>query len=240
METEIRIDYCITESLDAQSVREAMQQLSDDERMRCDRLVRERDRRDFAVAHALLRQSLSAYGSLRPEDWTFTTGPHGKPSLTADLAAREGLSFNLAHTDGLVACCVARDADVGVDVEAIVSSVDIQSVAARFFSPAEAAELEQCGESLRLVRFTELWTLKESYIKARGDGLLHALDRFTFHFEESSWLRFVDAEEAGASEWSFALFAPTRRHRMAVAVNRRTAHFSLRGSIVPVRSTKSA
>jgi 4'-phosphopantetheinyl transferase len=237
MENEIRVEYCITESLDGQALRDAMQQLSDDERIRCDRLVREHDRRDFAFAHALLRQSLSSCGTLPPHAWTFTAGLHGKPSLTDDLAARERLTFNLAHTNGLVACCVARDADVGIDVEAIVPSVDIHGIAARFFSSPEAAQLERCAESLRPVRFTELWTLKEAYIKARGDGLLYALDRFTFDFEESSRLRFDDATDTSPSQWAFALFAPTNRHRMAVAVNSGIARFSSSSSIVPMRST---
>jgi 4'-phosphopantetheinyl transferase len=183
--------------------------------------VHDRDRRDFAVAHALLRQSLSACGTLAPHDWTFAVGTHGKPSLTANLAAREGLAFNLAHTDGLVACCVARHADVGIDVEAITRRIDIDGIATRFFSPTETADLEQCADPIRPARFAELWTLKEAYIKALGDGLSYALDRFTVRFEDPAFLRFDAGADADWSQWSFALFAPTDRHRMAVAVRSR-------------------
>lgn len=223
MEIDVRVTYCVTEELDAAAVCTALDRLSVEERSRSRRLLHERDRRDFTVAHALLRQSLSACGTLAPHEWTFAAGPYGKPSLTGDLADRERLSFNLAHTDGLVACCVARDADVGIDVETIARGVDIDDIASRFFSPAEAADLEECAESDRPVRFAELWTLKEAYLKARGDGLAGALNRFGFRFEEPSSLRFDAEIGAASSRWSFALFAPTDRHRMAVAVNSRIA-----------------
>src|SRR5262249_11232897 len=123
MRTDIRVTHCVTEELDAKAVREATKTLSEEEQRRCARLRHERDRRDFAVAHALLRHSLSACGTLTPHEWTFVAALDGKPSLTPDLVDREHLSFNLAHTNGLVACCVACDADVGIDVEAIVPSI---------------------------------------------------------------------------------------------------------------------
>jgi len=222
MTTDIRLTHCVTEELDAKAVRDAMETLSDDERRRCARLLHERDRRDFAVAHALLRHSLSACGTLAPHEWTFVEAAHGKPSLPQGLADRERLSFNLAHTNGLVACCVASDADVGIDVEAIVPSLDMVGLATRFFSPAEAADLERCAELVRPARFAELWTLKEAYVKARGDGLARALDRFAFRFQDSSLLEFDTDIDDASSRWTFALFAPTDRHRMAVAVNSRT------------------
>src|SRR5437773_12459866 len=117
MDGNIRIPYCVTAQLDEGAVRVAVAQLSTDERRQCERLVRERDRRDFAVAHALLRRSLSACGDRAPHEWTFTPGPRGKPQLPGVAGARDRLSFNLAHTDGLVACGVTRDADIGIDVE---------------------------------------------------------------------------------------------------------------------------
>lgn len=218
MDGDVRITYCLTAQLDDRVVRAAVDELSLDERRRCERLAHARDRRDFAAAHALLRRSLSACGDRAPHEWTFTAAARGKPALPADAAERTRLSFNLAHTDGLVACCVARDADVGIDVEAIDRRVDPRRLAARFFSRAEVAELERCPEPLRHIRFIEIWTLKEAYVKALGEGLSHPLDRFAFLFEDPSSLQFQTEQASPNSRWSFALFAPTERHRMAVAV----------------------
>src|SRR2546430_539789 len=86
----------------------------------------------------------------------------------------------LARRRGLVACVVARDVDVGIDVERVGSGTDIIDLARRHFSSAEVAELERCESGARAARFTELWTLKESYVKATGAGILRGLDECAF------------------------------------------------------------
>ena len=218
MDGDVEITYCLTAGLDDAAVREAVADLSPDERARHDRLMRERDRRDFAVAHALLRRSLSARDDCAPHEWVFTNGAFGKPALTPDAAARTRLSFNLAHTDGLVACVVARDVEVGIDVEAIDRRADALGLAGRFFSPAEVAELQRCADDARLLRFIEIWTLKEAYVKALGEGLSCPLHEFAFIFDEPRSLRFESGRVSGTAAWQFALFQPSDRHRMAVAV----------------------
>jgi phosphopantetheinyl transferase len=53
----------------------------------------------------------------RPDRLTFTAGPHGKPSLTDRAGPVESVRFNLAHSDDSALIAVARDREVGVDVE---------------------------------------------------------------------------------------------------------------------------
>jgi 4'-phosphopantetheinyl transferase len=73
-------------------------------------------------------------------------------------------------------------------------------------SPAE------CG-----TRFIELWTLKESYLKAIGAGLSNPLNDFGFELKGSSALVFNAPPGAARADWQFALFAPSTAHRMASA-----------------------
>jgi 4'-phosphopantetheinyl transferase len=216
---EIQVSYCLTSHLDDTVIRGVVEHLSSDERARHDRFVFARDGRDFAIAHALLRRSLSEWCACAPHELRFAKGPHGKPALEAEMAARTGVSFNLAHTDGLVACVVARNAEVGIDVEAIARRVDAMEVAGRFFSPAEVAELGRCAEDARQARFIETWTLKEAFVKALGKGLLVPLDEFAFLFEEERGLRFESNRVLPPAAWNFALFAPSERHRMAVVTS---------------------
>jgi len=216
--SDLHVSYCLTGALDEGAISAALNQLSPEERARHARFRFARDRRDFAVAHALLRRALSARFQLPPHDWTFVSGTHGKPRLDANLAARTHLSFNLAHTDGLVACIVTHDADVGIDVEAIDRNTDALELARHYFSPSEIADLEQSAPDTRQVRFIEIWTLKEAFVKAVGDGLSCPLDTFGFVFDGPASLRFRATDAVESASWCFALFAPSDRHRLAVAV----------------------
>jgi 4'-phosphopantetheinyl transferase len=93
-------------------------------------------------------------------------------------------------------------------------------VARRFFAPCEVAQLEQCAGETLDERFIELWTLKEAYVKARGDGLSCPIDQFNFTFGDASTMAFATADPAvSAAAWRFALLAPSPRHRLALAVH---------------------
>jgi 4'-phosphopantetheinyl transferase len=189
--------------------------LSPDERFRCGRFRAEHDRRDYAAAHALLRTALSRHADTGPADWRFGRSPGGKPHVDAPHAP----SFNLSHTHGVVACAVAFDLPLGVDVERIdrrMSAAAIDAVARRCFSHGEVRAL---GRAVRAdARFCELWTLKEAFIKATGAGLSQPLNTVAFDLDDDASIRFLPACGVNAAEWRFALYAPSPHSRLAVAV----------------------
>jgi 4'-phosphopantetheinyl transferase len=238
--------YQFTESLDDDAVRAAVAQLSPDERVRCQRFVFRRDRRDFAAGHALLRRVLSMHDDVRPDAWTFVVDGNGKPSLAHEPGAPP-LAFNLSHTHGLVACAVAREAEVGVDVECVGRVTDSRDIAERYFSAAEIAQLDACPEGQRAAQFIELWTLKEAYLKAIGSGLAHPLDTFGFSFDDAGGFRFNARPEAWPAAWTFAVFAPSPRYRLAIAARfASSTHGRLAaratdgdGALAPVRACTS-
>jgi 4'-phosphopantetheinyl transferase len=202
--------------------------LSSDERARCARFAFARDRRDFAAAHALLRTRLSQYADVGPAAWTFGALPGGKPFILSPSGAPT-LAFNLSHTHGFVACAIAAGGEVGIDVESVDRATDGRRIAARYFSKAERDWLDACDPRERAIRFIEHWTLKEAYLKAIGRGLSYRLNAFGFAFEGERHIRFSPPPDTEASAWTFALFAPSARYRMAAAVG---ATPSVRGSIV--------
>jgi len=83
--------------------------------------------------------------------------------------------FNISHS-GVWVVCVIGEKEVGIDVEQI-KPVDI-SIAKRFFSKNEYQNLMQRPEQFRVEYFYDLWTMKESYIKYRGEGLSIPLNSF--------------------------------------------------------------
>ena len=211
---DVHVRYRLTDSIGADG---GSEWLSAEERERAGRFVFAHDRGSFIAAHALLRETLSEYEDVPPGAWEFSAGPHGKPALAGAHAGRD-VAFNLAHTRGLVACAVGRGALVGIDVEPIEQKIDTLDLARRFFAPSETQALEECEEHDRHIRFIELWTLKEAFVKALGEGLSHPLETFSFAFDGPSALAFEPPPGEDRSAWRFALFAPSPVHRMALAV----------------------
>jgi 4'-phosphopantetheinyl transferase len=191
--------------------------LASAERARRDRLIFDRDRRDFTAAHALLRTSLSRYGMCRPSEWQFETDYYGKPSLVPAQARATSLAFNLSHTQGLVACALARETKVGIDVETCDRLGNALQVAHQYFTSSECNLLSGRAKKDAQARFIELWTLKESYIKAVGVGLSVPLNSFSFMFEGNAGLTFTCQYDR--RHWQFWLAALSLRSRIAIAVS---------------------
>jgi 4'-phosphopantetheinyl transferase len=209
----------VTTLADAPCVEELEGVLCAGERERATRFARPGDRAAYVVAHALLRRSLSRHANLPPEGWRFEADRFGKPRLSGLHGT--GPSFNLTHTDGLVACVIGPpDLALGIDAEAVDRPLsDLLAIARRFFSADEASALEAHAPSSRRVRFAELWTLKEAFVKAVGTGLSHPLDQVAFEWGDRGSLT-VRSATVDAREWQFALFAPTPRHRLSIALKR--------------------
>ena len=185
---------------------EARDLLSPAERARCNRFRFDRDRRDFAAAHALLRHALTVHEGAPASPWSFEDGVHGKPFLTPGQSA---LEFNLAHTNGLVACVlthVGRSAWTSNRSAAPSTATTLRGVISQ---PPEILGLQELAGVERATRFIELWTLKEAYLKAIGAGLSNPLNDFGFELTGSSALVFNAPPGAARADWQFALFAPS-------------------------------
>jgi 4'-phosphopantetheinyl transferase len=114
---------------------------------------------------------------------------------------------------------VSLHAEIGVDAEWLGRPCDAAELARRFFSPDEARSLEALSETERHDRFFRYWTLKESYVKARGLGLSIPLDRFSILLDEEPLRLHVDSALGDyGSRWRLAqLRAPA--HLVAVCVD---------------------
>lgn len=123
-----------------------------------------KDRNLSIGAAALLDIGLSIFG-LREKDMTYGRNAYGKPYF---LNAPE-IRFNISHSGSMVAVAFSGR-EVGCDIEDVVDA-DI-ALAGRFFSRDEYEELLAEKDSDRRNRaFFRLWTMKESYMKAKGMGL---------------------------------------------------------------------
>lgn len=141
--------------------------LSTDEQARAARFIAPSARRQFVAGRGILRHLLARYTGQPAQALRLSTGPHGKPALAGPSA----LTFSLSHTEGLLLLAVARNLDVGVDVERVRPIEGVHRVAARCFTAQECAELEAGPEG-----FLRLWTSRESALKACGLGISQGWD----------------------------------------------------------------
>ncbi|MGH2688200.1 MAG: 4'-phosphopantetheinyl transferase family protein [Actinomycetota bacterium] len=173
--------------------------------------------RRFAVARWLARTALSHNAEIGASEWRFAAGRHGRLEVAGPRPA-ERLRFNLSHTPGLVACVVCRDLDCGVDCEDAGRPVDVGALARRL-PPGEAKALEAAPGEERTHLFLSLWTLKEAFAKARGDGVPVALRGVAFSIDGASIRCTITAGlHDDPSQWQFALLRPTPRHLVGLAV----------------------
>jgi 4'-phosphopantetheinyl transferase len=195
--------------------------LTDEEARRAARFVHFKDTALFVLGRTLAKTMLSTYVAVDPHDWRFEIDSHGRPHLASRPNNAPDLRFNLTHTAGLVACAVSIGREVGVDVERIDRQL-VHDVAERYFSAREVADLRALPVDEQESVFFDYWTLKESYIKARGLGLALPLGQFTFHRTpgRAPSISFDPELHDDPTTWQFAQFWPTSEHRMAVAVRR--------------------
>lgn len=199
------------------------QVLSGEERRQEARFRFADDRKRYRLTRALVRTVLSRYAELAPEAWTFTTNAYGRPAISgAHSALARNLQFNLSHTRGLIALAITRSGGVGVDVECLARYPVTRDLAEHCLAPAELADLARAPRDEYQTRFFEYWTLKESYVKARGMGLSIPLAQFGFDRPRPCTVR-LSAEPAidtAPERWSFWQFRPEADYMLAVCAQR--------------------
>src|SRR5262249_37254962 len=136
-----------------------------------------------------------------------TSSRAGKPSVAGDA-----VHFNVSKSRRLALFAIARDRDVGCDIEYRDPRYAAQHIAERFFAPAEVRALRALDATRRTEGFFNCWTRKEAYLKARGDGLATALDSFEVSLapdQPAALLR-------GCDGWAVAAFEPAPGYHAAV------------------------
>jgi 4'-phosphopantetheinyl transferase len=174
--------------------------LSSDEREKADRFRFEVDRRCSAIGRGYLRFLLGQILDSPPQAAQFECDEFGKPGLGAK---HRRLQFNLSHSGNLILIAIARGRAVGVDVEKIRTDLELDDIAARFFSANERRILASLVSSARHQAFFTCWTRKEAYLKARGLGLFMPLDKFEVSIlpQEEATLKVTRNDATDAQRW---------------------------------------
>jgi 4'-phosphopantetheinyl transferase len=186
--------------------------LSPEERERAARFRLQEHRERSQITRGFLRLLLARYCERDPRDLSFSSNPHGKPEVRdCDV------QFNASHSGDYAAFAFTRAGVVGVDIEHIRGDMARRDeIARKHFASGEQKQLESIAESDRHRAFFDLWTCKEAFVKARGDGLFSGLDQFEILLNES---RVLSVRGIEAAAWWLKSLPPIAGYSGAVVVN---------------------
>ena len=190
-------------------VQQLQQILSDDERRRLERFHFDLDRRRYIVRRGMLRLIIGDYIDMAPSRLQFYSGKRGKPYLKPG-SGNPPLQFNLSHSKEIALYAFTRRCEIGIDVEYVRDLPDAEQIALTTFSSSENEMLQSLPKDQRQEAFFNCWVRKEAYIKAIGDGMYHALDRFDVSLAPGEPARLVSVEESAerASDWFMEALTP--------------------------------
>lgn len=175
--------------------------LDSGERQRAERFRFDHHRRRFIAHRAWLRRVLALYCACQPASLVFDCVANDKPVLVSGQRLN-ALQFNLSHSDKHALCAVARGSALGVDIEQRRDIKDALAIGARHFGARELAWLTAAtdDDAELMARFFTVWTRKEAFIKATGEGLSRVLTSFDVVPEQGGPVAVREAGP-GASAW---------------------------------------
>lgn len=171
--------------------------VSAEKREKINRFLHIDDRRRCLIGDVLIRSWVQAKIGPENGNLVFTLNPYGKPLLSS-----LDLSFNISHSGCWVAAIFHRD-PVGVDIERI-APIDYD-IARTCFSADEYESFCRRREDEKLTCFYDLWTIKESYMKAVGMGMALLMRSFTVSIDNEGAIAVKGANVE--REWHFRQYA---------------------------------
>ena len=143
-------------------------------RDKIDKLRFDEDKRLSLGVELLLKKALSDFG-IDYSAAEFEYGENGKPYIKGNE-----IFFNLSHS-GNMACCAVSDSEIGIDTEQI-ERADFK-IAKKIFTKGENIRINNTLD--KNSSFIRYWTLKESYMKYCGSGLLIAPKKIEIEFYDN-------------------------------------------------------
>ncbi|MBM87470.1 MAG: hypothetical protein CMQ41_03765 [Gammaproteobacteria bacterium] len=193
--------------------------LTESETIRYHRYISDYHRKQFLLGRMMIRNSLSKYAEIEPQDWKFEENRYGKPVIVSSQRAKP-LFFNLSHSSERLVLAIAAHVSIGVDIELCNKPRRVIKIADRYFSHSELEELCALPQHDHLSRFYDLWTLKEAYGKACGLGLIKSSQECSYHFPSDCRvsINLSDSHRGDVSEWQCWQIDLGRLYKVAVVV----------------------
>jgi 4'-phosphopantetheinyl transferase len=137
--------------------------LDESERERLARFQRPARRRQFFAGRVLARLALGHVLGVEPSIIRLQDRPGSAPLLVSPLTPAAG--FSISHSGRWVACAVSSSSKLGLDIEVIDGTRDIDALAAQAFDDRQQAWLAARPIETRVRDFYSLWSRAEAQFK---------------------------------------------------------------------------
>jgi len=152
------------------------------------------------AAYGLRRMILAHYMNIDPGELRFSYNAYGKPALASQMTE---LCFNVSHSADQFILALALDSAIGVDIERIDARFPWQEIVSHWFTPNENTVLQSLPSEFQRNAFYTLWTRKEAYMKACGQGFSLKMNQIDVSFGSDVWGNAINAFKAldGDTTW---------------------------------------
>jgi 4'-phosphopantetheinyl transferase len=138
------------------------------------------------TSRAILRILLAHYTHVPANEIRLVPGRNGKPHLDA-AQNPEQVTFNFSDSADMALVAVARNREVGVDVEKLRTVEHATELAVRYFPSQTAEELRAMGSEDRSRIFLQTWARHEALLKAKAGTIWNpAGDKVNLNFQTVS------------------------------------------------------
>ncbi|AUG78893.1 4-phosphopantetheinyl transferase [Kitasatospora sp. MMS16-BH015] len=170
----------------------------------------------FVASRLMLKHTAGAVLGEPPHALELAYKLGGRPYLRGF----EQLDVSLSHTADLLVVGLTRRGWIGVDAELRDRQMVGLGTEAQMCTRHEREELERIAEEQRNTALVRLWTLKEAYSKAIGQGMRFRFTEFGFGPRElqAADVRLPDGSPATGAEWTFRTALLQERYTVSVAL----------------------
>jgi len=177
------------------------------------RFKQDRDR--FIARRGLLRQLLGEYSRLEPSEIVYQTSPFGKLSIPS-----QKIRFNLSKCRERVVFAFALEKEIGIDLEQVYPMEEMEAMQKTWFSLSEQQDLNTLDPLYRTEGFFHVWTQKEAFLKAHGEGLSLPLQDFSVstHPNLPGKILWIKDQTEAVSHWKMITPALGVGWRLAVCI----------------------
>lgn len=154
--------------------------LSIQEQQKAHQFYLESSRKKYILRRFFFRKILGFYCQVEPQSIDFTYDLYQKPCLKEHSY---DIQFNTSHSGDVAILALNKNHPIGVDIECLKSFRGMSDIIDHFFSAKEKAYLASISVEKKRETFYRIWTAKEAFLKATGEGLSDALHDIEVSFE---------------------------------------------------------